>query len=84
MVTPSLLAHQFQAELSRRSRSVASIIERIGFDCLINLMLAIISLAAPSSGPTHKLTGKQKSCLNRSSIISEAADAQIRLSGDIA
>ena len=63
---------------------MASIIERIDFDCPLNLMLAIIGLTAPPSSPTHKLTGKQKSCLNRSSIRSEAADAEISFSGDAA
>ena len=43
----SLFTHPFQAKPCRCSREVVSIIERIDFDCPINLMLAIISLTAP-------------------------------------
>ena len=46
--TPSLFTHQFQAKPCSCPRGVASIIERIDLGCAGNLMLAIISLTAPT------------------------------------
>jgi hypothetical protein len=46
--TPSLFTHQFQAKPCRRSRGVASIIERIDLGCASNLMRVLTNVTAPS------------------------------------
>ena len=46
--TPSLLMHQFQANPSRCSRQMASIIERIDLGCGSNVLGVLIILMAPS------------------------------------
>ena len=46
--TPSLFTYQFQAKPCRRSRGVASIIERIDLGCASNLMRVLTNVTAPS------------------------------------